>query len=110
MKTPTTIDEIFFFVKEKYPNLKWNPTTRFDESVIECDLGKNRFIRLRPHRYNEDYHNNGIYTVSFSYDGNLEGRGCGCDNWELLSRQIEQLLLDLKIAKTDTQMSIFDLL
>lgn len=110
MIKPTTIDEIYFFVREKYSNLKWNPTNRFNEGIVECDLGKNRFIRLKPHRLNEDYHNKGIYTVSFSYDGNQEGRGCGCDTWELLIQQIDRLLLDLKIVKTDTQMSIFDLL
>lgn len=110
MKNPTTIDEIFEYVTRKHSSLNWYIGKRFDELNVLCDLDKTRLINLHPHQFNEDYNNKGIYTVSFGYDGKMEGRGCGCDDWEGLSYQIDRLLIDLKIVKNDTQMSIFDLL
>ena len=111
MIEPVQIDEIVRFVKAKFPYLKWEVIKRFDELIVETKINANQSIVLHPHRYNEDYYNNGIYTVSYWFENKKEqsGHGGGMNTWEELQMWMSRDLEELHIIPTETQLSIFDL-
>lgn len=110
MREPVQIDEIANFVRKEFPYLTWDVVERFHAMVVETKLNKTQTIKLYPHQYFKDYHNNGIYTVSYWFEDSkdISGHGSGIDTWEELQREISTDVQKCHIP-TETQLSIFDL-
>ena len=108
MQTPVTIDEIYNYVSQNHPQVKWEKVVRFDEPTVVCSLGGMWVIYLTPGTFNEDYYGTGIYAISYNCDSKKAGHGLGCESFKELSKNISKdfEIHKIKIIPKDVQLQL----